>query len=715
MLAWLHLSDDDGIVLLAALAALALVALAGIGAWLHVRWRRRQVRRSLQRWLAEVLDARGSIADGTGDGMTPELASLVQRPDALATAAVVTVCDDLAGLAMLVARVMRAEVNASSDRQHPGGGVAQVANGLSWWRLQSCLRSYVEALCERLATDGHIDEAAVNVFRATGRFGLVPAYGRYADSAARVLSEMHPEVRMDLLRLVSAEQQIQMLLRQEGMTTDAGRQACSLASAVREYVLQLSTIQAAESGGRALTPEEVLWSCRSAVTKDVLDSVDRVCEVISWHADGNGSPETRSYSARLAKACAVAIGVCQGPTTKNGRQAQVSANDQARDERRWSDEELVEQGVLALLAAWHSNEEFDGPDGETTSRVHLLSSLVRRRSRTVDEERENLQRTMSDFMCDEFKIKVRPLDELAGGVAVLSWVWARPAAVAFVAEQYTLAGIEDAVLRNERLVREIVISFCFALEDEIGWWTVYRALLTMTHGDGFFGRQLQYAELSDELRVQLKPFNGSSSQSLFFVDEAVEGPNGCVGRYCSMTVWSADQMLAGCVGGYVFTDRAASAEVAWSAADLRFVGARLGDEGWNLVHAACEQFGGAVVGQWPFLIVSSIERRDGRTQAGFGAELLKAFVAEVRREWPAVATVTMNCEPPEFSTNGWEEALSTFESGRFLARNKLQEWFQVRCLDDLRGIGVKRAFALELPALEEDELPVAMELDALEV
>ena len=582
-------------------------------------------------------------------------------PKALASDALIAAADDMVAIAELHA------LGYPKEQPEDEGSLSKAARQRE---LQVFLNAYIDTVLSRLVSGDALPMTVVEQMRRKVDGSNVVTWERYREEARAALANVEEAVRSDVLRLISAEEKLQRLLREIAAPIEPI--LISYSPMAIFYLTEVALCRRAGSG------DDLLFRCRMGC----LDRAIVVNEQLRRLAESGIDP---AHKARLLQVQAVACGVQHGLF-----EMLMPRHDGAEDvagEEEFDEQVIIDDSVDFMMNAWNQNLPVLRPDGKFTSKIHAMSRLVRNFARTPAEEAAQLSMRVNSFL-DQI-IRLESGYEVSAGVELVS-SWAAPLAIAYTTTRCFVEGNKDEG-ECQRIVREVIAEFLESFMLEMGDTTVFLTMCRRRRQQGFLGRQWAAEDLDEQKRSQVYAFCGQ--YALFFMDEKPTS-EGITARYGSLTVWDRSWKMLGAVSGYWL--EGVSAKEAALLTERQFCELAANCEGNfdGFAKSLCKQLGGFAP-RWPVMIVDEVERHDMNAPAGFGATVLSEFVRQVRGREPSIVSVVIQVEPGQFLSKVWEDPLASFQSSRFEALQKVKSWCHGEAMTAMKKVGVERVIALE--------------------
>lgn len=608
----------------------------------------------------------------------------------LATPALVALTADLIGLSLVLGMSGGRDDDEFVDycQQH------SLAPNLSRRaELKSMLDSYLQSVEPLLR--GHQAVVAGDVVEARSKASVQGAacWEKFRVDIEGVAGLVDSELRDDVLRIISAEKELQVLISRLGGSRKMASE-CSCWPMLLLYMDALSSPVVRDEAS-----DETLYRCREGVIdfEPALDeSMDAL--VIGLHLTFASDGGQRLCLIRRVL----------NPVFSGLEDMEDSGRfDEAGNLLVFNEQSVVAEGVRAAMDAWHENKEVERPDEVVTSKVHLLSSLVRALSKTPAQQKGLLARPMSQLMSQRVKL---PGGRRVSSLSLVAAEWAWLVAHEFAQQQCAFWQRNDDEL-VQRISRQIVAGFVKELGSVAAHLPIESGLRKPPRGEGFFGRQWPAADLSTAQRSQTYPFEGHAA--LFWAEKGSKSViGGVVPCYASLTVWDDRWAQVGAVSGFWLEGAAVADGASFTADEFCSFAHLLGLDSGYLAEGLCRQFGSRAPPR-PVVFVSGVERHPRKTRRGFGSALLCEFVRQVREAQPALVYVGLHVEPAQFIHHAWEDAIAPFHAARFEAMERLKRWCRRSAEPALKSHGIVKVFAVQATQAEGAEFAVPAKLGDL--
>lgn len=608
----------------------------------------------------------------------------------LSTPALIVLAADLIGLSLVLGMSGGRDDDEFADycQQH-----SFAANLTRRAELKAALDAYL-VLVEALLKGGEAVEVGDVVdarARATGE-GAV-CWEKFRGDIEAMASLVDSDLRDDVLRIVSGEKELQVLISRLGGSRKMASQ-CSCWPMLLLYVDALSSPVVRDEAA-----DETLYRCREGV----IDFEPALDEAMDELVIGMQLTFASAGGQRLCLIRRVLNPVFSGleDMEDSGR------FDEEGNLLVFNEQAVVAEGVRAAIDAWHENKAVERPDEVVTSKVHVLSALVRAIARTPAQQKALLARPMSQLMAQKVKL---PTGQRVKSLSLVAAEWAWPVAYEFAQEQCEFWQRKDGEVLP-RITRQIVAGFVKELGSVVAHVPIDSALRKPRRGEGFYGRQWPAADLSTEQRSLTYPFEGYAA--LFWAEKGSKSViGGVVPCYASLTVWNDRWAQVGSVSGFWLEGAAIADGANFTADEFCSFAHLLGLDSGHLAEGLCRQFGSRAPAR-PVAFVSSVERHARKTRRGFGSALLCEFVRQVREMQPALVYVGLHVEPAQFVHHAWEDAIAPFHAARFEAMERLKRWCWSSAEPALKVHDVEKVFAVQATEAEDAEFAVPAKLGEL--
>ncbi|MBK6616226.1 hypothetical protein [Ottowia sp.] len=593
--------------------------------------------------------------------------------------------EDLVSMAALIARCGGTEGPLVSGKRGRIDPLVERNRTEVQWNLTD----YLMMLSSKIAIVGGLTHHHVRHLRHTTYIIGVPVSLRCKDELEEARRGLHGEVLGDVVALLVATEKMCSMLARFGPESLDERLGGFVWTVLAGYVLALSS-------GKMLTetPEESLQRCRrwSADTVALLDNFSDE-RAFGSHSDSAVTDELKVVRGLVKSVC--------------GEHATQAKQNNHREEVVFDEGAAVDAATQALVRAWRCNEAVSRPDDTSTSKVHILSGLVRKRVIAGSTEEKELRRPFAEFLADGVMV----LGVEMNALTVLASELFLPVALAFMLERMRKQGLgEDTVPLALGLASKAVGVFVeYDLRTLAGDLTVEQTMLCGRPKERWSGVEQNLVELTPAQRANVFEFDGMHAS--FEASWDVCTPTGVTPVQGCLTVWAQGSgSFLGRVRGYWFASKHAEDLLQRGPDAYSIFALMLNEEFGNMAQALCAQLGERQP-QSPVVFAHCVERHPQRSSPGLGVAMLVEFVKRVREMEPLIDTVAINVEPAQFVLRPWEDPISAIEATRFAAREKVKRWCETSVIDAVMKLhAMKQVVALGTVGVESDEITVPADM-----